>query len=160
MKIKCTIFYLSPDGAAAALIRVSLGVLFFFAGLGKFLAPIGVAGVSEALSKGFEQTYLPMALVKLFLLPLPYLEVITGILLILGLCTIESLIFAGLLLISLALGKLVQMDYPTVSHNFIYVFMAAIGLWFAARDNPYSLDNCLGRCRTTNDTKVKNAQEE
>lgn len=141
---KCGI---SAEGAAAFLIRFSLGVLLLFAGFGKFMAPVGVGGVSAMIVDSFKDTYLPHFAVVAYTYPLPYLEVALGLWLISGLFSKASLLAAGLLLLSLAFGKMVQQDHATVAANFNYVFMAAAGLWFVARDNCYSLDAILGRCR-------------
>jgi thiosulfate dehydrogenase [quinone] large subunit len=134
---------ISPEGAAAFLLRVSLGVLFFFVGLDKFLAPIGAAGVSQKLAAGFHTTNLPAFLAVPFLHMLPYVEVTLGAVLVIGIFTQEALAASGLLLISLAFGKIFEQDYATVANNFNYVLLAAVGLYFASRDNLYSLDRLL-----------------
>ncbi len=140
MSNECKTCGFSAEGAAALLLRLSLGMLFFFAGLGKFLAPMGVAGVSEKMIEGFKDTILPLALVKPYLYVLPYIEVPLGIVLVLGIYTKEALTVCGFLLLSLALGMAIKQDHVTVANNLNFVFMTAIALWLASRDNPYSLD--------------------
>ena len=134
---------LSATGATGMLLRLSLGTLFFVAALNKFLGEGGASGASRWIIGEFRETYLPWFLVAPFAYVLPYVEIVLGALLILGLFTRWALTFCGLLLISLAMGKAVTHDYATVSQNLNYVLLAAAGLWFASRDNPYALDAVL-----------------
>lgn len=132
--------WISSEGAAAFILRLSLGTLFFMAGLGKFLAPGGAQAVSEKLMESFSDTYLPSGLTWVYLLVLPYIEIALGAVLVVGLFTRECLILCGLLLLSLAFGKMVQGEHAVVAQNVHYVFIAAIALWLSGRDNRYSLD--------------------
>jgi thiosulfate dehydrogenase [quinone] large subunit len=134
---------------ATLLLRLSLGMLFFVAALGKFLAPIGVTGVSQKLMEGFQGTWLPMFLVAPYTYALPYLEITVGSLLILGLFTRCAFMFSGLLLISLAFGMMVKQDPATVAHNLNYVLMVVAGIWFSARENPLSVDGLICRDKTS-----------
>jgi len=133
-------FELSAEGGAALLIRLSLGVLFFFAGLGKFLGEGGASAWSQGMSSGFSESYLPSFMVLPFAYVLPYVEVALGLVLVAGLFTQLTFLIAGLLLIALALGMVVQAQYGVAANNFNYVLMAAVGLWFSSNDNPYSAD--------------------
>ncbi len=134
--------WISSEGAAAFILRLALGALFFMAGLGKFLAPGGALAVSQKLMDGFADTYLPASLTWAFLRTLPYVEISLGAILVIGLFTRECLIICGLLLLSLAFGMMVKGEHAVVAQNLNYVFMAAIALWLSGRDNRYSLD-CL-----------------
>jgi len=134
---------IAPVGAASALLRLSLGVLFFFAGLGKFLREGGAVGFGENLVESFSDTYLPRFLLIPFSYGLPYIEVVLGALLILGIRTREVLAVTGLLLINLAFGQILKHEYGTVANNFNYVLIAAAGLWLAGQDNRYSVDHFL-----------------
>ncbi len=136
---------LSATGAAALLLRLSLGMLFITAALNKFTGEGGAAGATRWIIGELRETYLPNALLIPYAYVLPYVEIILGSVLILGIFTRWALTFCGLLLISLALGKAATQDYTTVSQNLNYVLMAAVGLWLASRDNPYALDALLGR---------------
>ncbi len=136
--------WISSEGAAALLLRWGLGVLFFIAGLGKFLAPGGPSAVAEKILEGFKNTYLPEFTTSTFLHVLPYMEITVGAALLIGIFSREALIACGLLLLALTFGKAVQMDAPVVASNLNYVFVTAVALWFSARDNRYSLDRLLG----------------
>ncbi|MGI6459587.1 MAG: DoxX family protein [Candidatus Hydrogenedentales bacterium] len=135
---------LSSESVVSFLLRLALGALFFFAAVGKFVGP-GPTGFAQYILQDFEGTYLPRILLLPYAYVLPYVEFALGAVLILGLFTRTSLSIAGLTLISLAFGKMVQQDHATVADNLNYVFMAAVALWLAWRDNAISLDRFLGR---------------
>ncbi len=147
MKTNCECCKLSPEGMGALLMRLSLGILFLVAALGKFLAPGGIGGVAQKMQESFAGTWLPSFMVAPYVHALPFAELAVGILLILGLRTCWVFFLAGLLLVSLAFGMMVQQQHAVVGTNLTYVLMAAAGLWLSARDNPLSLDRVFGRCR-------------
>lgn len=147
MKMECNCCGLSPEGMGALLMRLSLGVLFLFAALGKFMAPGGIGGVAQKMQETFASTWLPSFLVVPYVHVLPFVELAVGILLLLGLCTRWAFLLSGLLLISLAFGMMVQQQHAVVANNLTYVLMAAAGIWLSARDNPVSVDRVIARCR-------------
>ena len=133
-------YIISTDGAISLLLRVGIGTLFLFAGLNKFMREGGATGVSEGMAERFANTVLPSVLVTPYVFALPYVEVILGTLLILGLFTRPALLITGLLLLSLALGLLAGGDNDTVAKVLNYLLITCIALWFASRDNEYSID--------------------
>ncbi len=135
----------SAEGAISLLLRLSMGMLFFIAGLNKFVGQGGASGAAQWIIGEFKETYLPLFLVVPYAYVLPYFEILLGAALILGIFTRAALLVCGLLLISLALGNAVTHDYATVANNLNYVLITAVALWFASRDNPYSLDGLLER---------------
>jgi len=147
MKANCECCTLTPEGMGALLMRLSLGMLFFVAALGKFLAPDGIGGVAQKMTGSFANTWLPAILVAPYAHVLPFLEIAVGALLILGLCTRWVFFLTGLLLVSLAFGMLVLQQPAVVGTNLTYVLMAVAGIWLSAKDNPLSLDGVIGRCR-------------
>jgi thiosulfate dehydrogenase (quinone) large subunit len=132
----------NANAAASGLLRLGLGMLLFFAGLNKFLGP-GPSGVSKWMAGEFSETYLPGFLVAPYAYALPFIEVAVGFLLVIGLFTRATLVVCGFLLLSLALGKMVLQDHDTVSHILNYVLITAVALWFASRDNRYSVDGLV-----------------
>ena len=140
----CTSRCLVPEGAASFLIRFSIGLLFFVAGLNKFLAPGGFMAVADLLQAGFDKTWLPHFLTVPFLHVLPFIEVTLGLTLMAGVLSVYALTAAGLLLIALSFGKMVEQDWITVSNNLVYVFFCAVGIWLVAKNNVYSLDYLIG----------------
>lgn len=132
-----------PYGVPALLLRLMLGVLLLFAGLNKFLAGYG-AVTSSMVRQFLEETWLPAVLLYPYVYVLPFVEVALGLLLMVGLLSRPMLLVAGLLLISLAFGKMLTRDHVTVANNANYVLLAAAAYCFT-RENPYSLDAVLKR---------------
>lgn len=81
---------------APLLLRLGIGLTFFFAGLGKVLGGVdGVAGFFGSLGVPFPQVMAPF---------ISYLEMLGGLALILGLFTrVFSLLFIGDMIVALAL---------------------------------------------------------
>lgn len=128
----------------ALLLRLALGVLYFTAGLGKFMG--GLAGARQGIEKMFAATWLPPWSVHLFALTLPYAEVTLGALLILGLLRALALPLGGLMMVALAFGMMVAGKNDVVGANMSYVFMFAAAC-FASRWDLVALDTLLFRRR-------------
>jgi len=122
--------------AAYALLRVTVGVMFLFFGIGKFVGGIG------NFAGGMEQRFagkLPSALVLPFAYALPFMEVLIGALILLGLCTSVALVLSGLLLLALTFGTVMLGDPPTVAHNVQYALVNFVLLWLVDY-NGFSVD--------------------
>lgn len=122
--------------AAYALLRVTLGVVFLFYGVGKFMGGVG------NFAAGMEQHFtgkLPAALVLPFAYALPFMEVTFGALILLGLFNSIALVASGLLLVALTFGTVMLGDAPTVAHNLQYALVNFVLLWFADY-NGFSVD--------------------
>src|SRR5215208_6436836 len=122
--------------AAYALLRVTLGVVFLFSGVGKFMG--GVGNFAAGLEKQFAGK-LPSALVLPFAYTLPFMEVFFGALILLGLFNSIALALSGLLLLALTFGTVMLGDAPTVAHNLQYVLVNFVLLWLVDY-NGYSID--------------------
>jgi thiosulfate dehydrogenase [quinone] large subunit len=85
---------------------------------------------------------LPMFLVTPFAYVLPFVEVLLGALLVIGLFSSTVLIASGLLLMALTFGTVMEGEFPTVANNVMYALVNAALLW-AADYNRYSLDHLL-----------------
>jgi thiosulfate dehydrogenase [quinone] large subunit len=126
---------------AYALLRVTFGVVFLFYGIGKFMRGLG------SFSGGTQQRFagkLPMALVVPFAYSLPFIEVLIGVLLVLGLFNSIALMLSGLLLIALTFGMVILGDTPTVANNLLYVLINFVLLYLAEQNN-YSVDRIIPR---------------
>jgi len=130
--------------AAYALLRVSFGLIFVFYGVGKFLG--GVGAFAEGMNQRFSGK-LPSVLVLPFAYALPFMEVLFGALILLGLLTDVALVLSGLLLLALTFGTVILGDAPTVAHNLQYALVNFVLLWCADR-NGYSADR-ISRRRAT-----------
>jgi thiosulfate dehydrogenase [quinone] large subunit len=129
--------------AAYALLRLTLGIVFLFSGLGKFLAGLGNLAGGQAQQFAGK---LPGPLVTTFFYVLPFVEVALGALLVLGLFNGLALILSGLLLAALTFGTVMKEDFSTTAHNVSYALVNSALLWLA-HYNGYSLDRLLRRGR-------------
>jgi thiosulfate dehydrogenase [quinone] large subunit len=125
---------------AYALLRVTFGIIFLFAGIGKFT--MGIGNYASGMQQDFAGK-LPSFLLVPFIYILPYAEVAIGLLLLLGLLNVFGLILAGLLMIALVFGMLLQGQASIVANNVFYGVVIFILLWFAEY-NRFSLDRLLG----------------
>ena len=128
---------------AFVVFRLTLGTNFLFHGLARMLGG-GVEGFASGTTKAFAGTPLPPGIVHAFLAVLPYVELILGALILLGLFTRWALAAAGLLIAVLMFGTSMRADWVTVSIQMIY----AIALYLALAnldDNCCSLDKLLSR---------------
>src|SRR6266404_3034278 len=126
---------------AYVLLRVTLGVIFLFYGIGKFMGGISnfVGGVNQQFSGK-----LPAAMVMPFAYFIPFAETISGTLILFGLFTRVGLTLSGLLLIGLTFGLVMLGQAPIVAHNLQYVLVNFVLLWFVDL-NGYSVDGLLAR---------------
>lgn len=124
---------------AYALLRLTLGMVFLFAGIGKFMGGLGnfVGGMNQHFSGK-----LPAMMVMPFAYVLPFGEVTAGALIAFGLFTRFGLTISGLLLIGLTFGTVMLGDFPTVAHNVQYGLVNFILLW-ASEYNRYSVDRVV-----------------
>ena len=122
--------------AAYALLRITLGVVFFFSGVGKFMG--GLGSFADKMQQQFAGK-LPSALVMPFAYALPFMEVLFGALIVLGLFGVIALVLSGLLLLALTFGTVMLNDFPTVAHNTQYALVNFVLLWLADY-NGYSID--------------------
>jgi thiosulfate dehydrogenase [quinone] large subunit len=119
-----------------ALMRITYGMIFLFYGIGKFIG--GLASFVGGMNQQFAGK-LPAYMVMPFAYLLPFGELISGALILLGLFTRAGLIISGLLLIGLTFGLLMLGHADGVAHNLIYVLTNFGLLWFCDL-NRLSLD--------------------
>ena len=122
---------------AYSLLRVTLGVVFLFSGIGKFKGGLGnfAGGMLQQFSGK-----LPALLVEPFAYVLPFAETILGALILLGLFTPASLGLSGLLLAALTFGTVMLGEFPTVAHNVQYGLVNFVLLWLSDLDR-FSIDH-------------------
>ena len=129
---------------AYALTRITYGVVFLFYGIGKFIA--GISNFVGTMNQQFSGK-LPAFMVMPFAYVLPFGEMISGALILLGLYTRVGLTLSGLLLIGLTFGLVMLGRADGVAHNLIYVLVNFTLLWFVDA-NRLSLDELFGRKQT------------
>ena len=119
---------LSDRKLAYLVFRLVLGVDTFTHGLVRMLGP-GVEGFASGTTKAFAGTPLPAGLVHAFLFAVPYIELILGALILLGLFLRWSLVVGGLLIGIFVFGTSLRSDWPTVSiqviHAIVYYLLLA-----------------------------------
>jgi thiosulfate dehydrogenase (quinone) large subunit len=133
LKKRC---WLNGISWAYALPRIGLGMLFLIAGAGK------VQTLSAWLSGDQFQhfsKFLPSIFLKPYMVLLPFLETMVGVLLVLGLFTRPALKLTGLLILSINLGLILSKQFAIVSNNFVYLIVISGLLVFADR-NGLALD--------------------
>ncbi len=134
---------------AYALLRVSLGIVLLFFGIGKFMTGLNnfVGGMNQHFAGK-----LPALMVMPFAYAIPLCEVTAGLLILLGLFTRVGLVLFGLLIIGLTFGTVILGDAPTVAHNLQYALVNFVLLWLSDL-NRYSVDSLIHRKQTAGFTK-------
>lgn len=127
---------------AYALFRLTLGLNIFFHGFIRIV--MGRQTFVAQTEKLFTNTFLPMGQVHFFLSILPFLEVLVGLFLILGLLTLWALVGGALLMLVLIFGTATRQDWNTVGTQTLY------GLFYfflisRLHDNCFALDNLRSR---------------
>ena len=134
----------SDHAIAYGLFRFTLGINILIHGFVRLYA--GVEKFAASTEPHFAETPLPAPLVHVFLITLPFIEMIIGALLTVGLWTRWALLAGGLLMAALVFGTALRSDWTTVSEQMIYV-IAYYLLLVARRHNRFSLDGMLNRRR-------------
>ena|SRR5947209_772443 len=138
-------------GAAYALLRITLGLILTFYGIGKLM--MGPSAFANGLVTQFSKTFLPAPLVHAFGLILPYTELLFGVLLVLGAFTTATLVLTALQFIALTLGMVLQQQTAVVAQNLLYALVTFF-LLFYVEYNWAALD-ALGRRRVVLETEVR-----
>jgi thiosulfate dehydrogenase [quinone] large subunit len=132
----------SDESLAYALLRLTLGVNFFGHGFVRIVG--GVDAFASGMAKGFEKTILPLWLVQPFGYVLPFVELVLGVLLIVGLFSRATLVAGALLLTVLTFGSSMQSNWDAVGTQLLYAVVFSM-LLFLRRYNSISLDSFLAR---------------
>ena len=126
-----------PRRLAYAFLRVTTGFVFLFYGIGKLQG--GAGAFAAGLVEGFAKTWLPAFAVRAFGLALPFLEVASGTLLVLGLFTRAGIGIASFLIVVLTIGQTVSGHSDGVAHNLVYALVLFL-LMRHVEENGYALD--------------------
>jgi len=119
-------------GGASLLLRLAVASIFIAAVVGKF--QMGFGAMVPMFEGMFKETWLPMPLVTLFAMVLPWLEILIPIWLLSGYRLKCAWLFTGLVLIALAFGVLVAKKMDVALANYMYVLMCCAGLYFSTFD--------------------------
>ena len=103
---------------AYALFRITMGVNIFFHGFMRVISDTG-AWVDSQVAL-FTESFLPTLWVTAFLWVLPFVEVIMGALLALGLYTYWTSVAGALMMLVLLFGNTTRQEWGTVGNNMHY----------------------------------------
>ncbi|GAB2514414.1 DoxX family protein [Spirosoma aerophilum] len=111
---------------AQLVIRLGLGINMLMHGLVRIPKLSAFVAKTEA---GFASTLLPALLTRAFLYTLPFLELVTGILILLGGQFIRwGYFLGGLIIAALLLGTTLKEDWASAGTQMIYVIAFYLGL--------------------------------
>jgi thiosulfate dehydrogenase (quinone) large subunit len=136
-------FSLKPRDIAVAhlLLRLLIGVIFLNFGFTKI---VNIPAFVERMVKTLDASYIPEALIRLGAYPVPIIEVVVGLLIILGLSTRIVLILTSTLMIMLAFGATSAQKPELASSQLIYGIVLFM-LLATCRYNWFSIDSWLRR---------------
>ncbi len=126
------------------IVRWILGLLFLMAGFWKVFVLTPAGHAQQFFVEGFSDSWIPTWLLQLVGYSIPFLELVAGLLICIGLRTREALVAVGLLLIVTTYGHALQQPlFDIDGHTFtrlaliIFLLLAPVG-----RDT-YSIDQWL-----------------
>jgi len=128
--------------AAYTVLRIALGFAMFMHGLARLIGGIDI--YAQRYIEGFARVALPHDLVVLVIYAIPYLEVVIGAPIVLGLFTRWALFANAALLLVFIFGSSMQQGWSGVETQLVYTFITAL-LLLGAGLNGVSLDNLVVR---------------
>ncbi len=129
----------SSDAVIAyTILRVSFGANIMLHGVSRIV--MGHAAFLAYLTHYFEKaSYIPVSMLSLFATVQPWVELILGLLLVIGLATRFSLIAGGLVIMALVFGTNLAQDWLVSGLQLIYAFLYYY-LLVHLDQNRYSID--------------------
>ena len=119
--------------------RLAIGLSFFGHGLVRLPK---LTGFSNWMMEQFSKSHLPDFLVLPFSYVLPFLEFISGLLILIGLFTRQGLLLAGAVSLALIFGTTMIENWEALPSQLIHVAFLA-GLLVYLPLNTYAVDNTL-----------------
>jgi len=119
--------------------RLTIGLSFFGHGLVRLPK---LTGFSNWMMEQFSKSHLPDFLVLPFSYVLPFLEFISGLLILIGLFTRQGLLLAGAVSLALIFGSTMIENWEALPSQLIHVAFLA-GLLVYLPLNTYAVDNTL-----------------
>jgi thiosulfate dehydrogenase [quinone] large subunit len=128
---------------AYAIFRLTFGVNLMLRGVDRVFF-LGLDNFANGMVKQFEMTWIGGAIIQPFAHTIPWIEMVMGALLIVGLFTREALIVGGLLMANLTFGTMFLRNFDLAWLQLTYAI--AFFLLLATRAwNVISLDAMMGR---------------
>ena len=126
------------------IVRWILGLLFSMAGYWKVFVLTPASHAQQFFVDGFSDTWIPIWVLQLFGYSIPFVELVAGMLICVGLRTKEALIAVGLLLIVTTYGHAVQQPlFDIDGHTFTRLALIIFLLLAPAGSDQYSIDQWL-----------------
>ena len=123
--------------------RLVLGLIFFMAGVSKVFQ-LGPVGHAQKYFLPFSDTFLPIWSLWLVGVTIPFIELIAGALLLLGLRVRDALIALGFVLVIVTFGHLLREPLFNFSGHVIpRLGLLLFLLWGPREDDRFALDNVL-----------------
>jgi thiosulfate dehydrogenase [quinone] large subunit len=91
-------------------------------------------------------TPIPAFAIRPFTMVLPYVELVVGFCIVVGLFTRHALVASVLVLVSLDVGLMFQLKHDVVAMNTLFILAALLALHWEP-GNRYALDNLIRRAR-------------
>lgn len=123
------------------LARLPMGMTFFGHGLERMPK---LSAFAEHMAQPFQKSILPMALVTPFGYVLPFLELLTGILLLIGLFTRFSIVLGVLIMLALIFGSCMIEQWNNVFSQIVYAGYLAV-LFYFTNYNIYAVDKLINK---------------
>ena len=135
--------------------RLILGLLFFMAGYWKVFTLTAQKHAEQFFVQGFVDHWIPVWLLNILGYSIPYFELITGLMILVGFRLREALIAVGFLLVVTTYGHSLQQPlFDIDGHTFTRLILIFLLLLAPASANKYALDYWLKkRNRYLNATK-------
>ena len=123
------------------IVRWILGLLFFMAGIWKVFVLTPAAHAQQFFVEGFSETWIPIWLLQIFGYSIPFIELVAGLLICIGLKTREALIAVGFLLIVTTYGHALQQPlFDIDGHTFTRLVLIIFLLLAPHGTDRFSLD--------------------
>jgi uncharacterized membrane protein YphA (DoxX/SURF4 family) len=125
--------------------RLVLGLIFFMAGVWKVFT-LGPAGHVQRFFLPFQHTFLPVWSLWAVGYTIPFIELVAGALVILGLKTRYALVGLGVVLAIVTFGHLLEQPLYSLHEHVIPRLALVLFVFLMPRDSDrYSLDHVLRR---------------
>ena len=124
---------MSNKKLAVLLLRIVTGINFFMHGAVRVLGDYG--GFADGMVNDFGDTLLPPFSVKLLAFGIPIVELIIGVILIIGYQLRLGLVLGFLLMATLIFGTSLRQEWGVVGSQMIYVLSLFFILYFQEEDS-------------------------
>ena len=137
---------------ARFIVRWVLGLLFLMAGYWKVFVLSPAAHAERFFVQGFTETWIPVWLLSLLGYVIPFVELIAGLLICIGLRTRDALVATGLLLIVTTYGHaLAEPLFDIDGHTFTRLALIVFLLVAPSAPDSCSVDHWLTRRSAAHD---------